>query len=40
MYHEEKIINGVLCWRGSPTGKWNEFSKEILTKKLMEAQEK
>ena len=22
MYYEEKIIDGVLCWRNSPDGEW------------------
>jgi hypothetical protein len=24
MYHEERIINGKLHWRGTPTGEWIE----------------
>lgn len=22
MYHEQKIINGILHWRGTPNGEW------------------
>jgi hypothetical protein len=36
MYYEEKIIEGVLCWRSTPKGMWTEFSAEQLTKKLQE----
>jgi hypothetical protein len=31
MYHEEKVINGVLCWRGSPDGEWTPYTAEGLT---------
>lgn len=37
MYHEEKIINGKLCWRGTPNGEWIECSKEQLTSKLADS---
>lgn len=33
MYHEEKIIDGVLCWRGTPDGEWQQYSKVELTSK-------
>jgi len=36
MYHEEKIINGVLCWRGDPNGEWTPFTPEQLTAKMTE----
>ena len=26
MYHEEKIINGVLHWRGAPDGEWVPYT--------------
>ena len=25
MYYEEKVINGILCWRGDPHGEWHEM---------------
>lgn len=28
MYHEEQIINGRLCWRGTPDGKFIEYTLE------------
>jgi hypothetical protein len=31
MYHEEKVINGVLCWRGTPDGEWKQYTAEALT---------
>lgn len=34
MYHEEKIINGVLCWRGTPAGKFVPYTKKQLTNKI------
>ena len=39
MYYEEKIIDGVLCWRGTPNGEWIQKTPEQLTKRLIEAQE-
>lgn len=40
MWYEERIINGVLCFRGTPNGDWHEFTKESLTKDLIEARKK
>ena len=31
MYHEEKIIDGVLCYRGLPDGEWEPYTLEALT---------
>lgn len=31
MYHEETVINGVLCWRGTPDGEWTQYTPEALT---------
>lgn len=36
MYHEQKIIDGKLCWRGTPKGEWIEYTAEQLTTKLTE----
>lgn len=33
MYHEEQIINGVLCHRSTPTGEWIPYTVEQLTTK-------
>lgn len=35
MYHEEKVINGVLSWRGTPNGTWIQYTPEQLTKRLL-----
>jgi len=35
MYYQEKIINGILCYRHYPNDNWEEFSKEQLTQKLI-----
>lgn len=37
MYYEEKILNGVLCWRGTPNGDWTEKTAKQLTDMLVEA---
>jgi hypothetical protein len=34
MYYEEAIIDGCLCWRGSPDDKWRIMSPIQLTKRL------
>jgi hypothetical protein len=35
MYYEEKIVDGVLCYRWSPKGKWIEFTAKQLTERLI-----
>ena len=34
MYHEEKVINGVLRWRGTSDGEWEQYTLEALTTAL------
>lgn len=34
MYHKEEIINGILCWKGTPNGKWVEYTQEQLTARI------
>lgn len=34
MYFEEKIIEGILCFRSSPNGAWQAYSREELTKRV------
>lgn len=34
MYHEEKVIDGVLCWRGTPDGEWTQYTLQALTSAL------
>jgi len=31
MFYEEKVINGILCHRGTPDGVWIPFTLESLT---------
>ncbi len=38
MFYEEKIIDGVLHWRGIPGGTWKQFTKEELTKRIEDHQ--
>ena len=40
MYYEEKIEDGKLFWRGTPTGKWILISYEKLLDRLIEAENK
>lgn len=35
MYYEEKVIDGVLCWRGRPDGEWTQYTPEELTTALI-----
>lgn len=39
MYYEEKVVNGVLCWRGSPDGEWHPISQTELTMRLVTSTE-
>ena len=34
MYHVEKIINGVLCFKSTPNGEWIPFSVQEITRRL------
>lgn len=35
MFYEEKVIDGVLCWRSSPDGEWVKKTPEQLTDALV-----
>lgn len=35
MYNEERIIDGVLCWRGTPDSEFKPYTAEQLTNKLV-----
>lgn len=39
MYYEEKLINGVLMWRGQPDGDWKQCSIETMGQRLLEQQD-
>ena len=36
MSYEERVLNGVLCWRSTPNGVWVAYTLEQLTQRLME----
>ena len=36
MFYEEKCVNGMWYWRGTPDGEWNEFTVSDLRNKLSE----
>lgn len=40
MYYEEKIINGILCYRNSPNDEFRELSKTKITLKYMDRKQK
>lgn len=35
MYYKEEIIDGILCWKGTPNGAWIEKTKEQLTDEIV-----
>jgi len=39
MYYEEKVINGILCYRFSPDAEWKEFTAEKLTMRLLKSEQ-
>ena len=40
MYYEEKLIDGILCYRCSPVGGWTEFSIESLSERAYNDRQK
>ncbi len=40
MYYEERLIGNKLMWRGTPDGKWQDFTLEALSKRVVEAEYK
>ena len=40
MYYEEQVRDGVLCYRGTPTGDWVPMSAERLTAVLLELRQR
>lgn len=34
MFHEEKVINNILCYRNSPNDNFREYTKEALTARV------
>lgn len=39
MYYEERVVGGVLCWRGTPNGPWVPFTALEMTEKLLKLRE-
>lgn len=39
MYYEEKIINGVLCWRKNPNDEFTSYSIEELSQRYWQLKE-
>ena len=35
MYHEERVIDGKLCWRGTPDGEFKEYSQREMAVKFL-----
>lgn len=40
MYYEEKLIDGVLCYRCTPKGDWTKFSIESLSERAYNDRQK
>ena len=40
MYYEEKIIDGILCYRCTPKGDWTKFSIESLSERAYNDRQK
>lgn len=38
MYYEEKVINGLLCWRNTPDGKFIPMAADRLTARYLAQQ--
>jgi hypothetical protein len=38
MYYEEKLINGLLHWRGTPDGEWVPVSAERLSSRVVKTE--
>jgi hypothetical protein len=38
MYYEEKVIDGVLCWRGNPKDEFKPYTAEELTLRVVRAE--
>jgi len=35
MYHEEKVIDGVLHWKSDPRGEWTAYTAFQLTQRII-----
>lgn len=39
MYYEEKVVDGVLCWRSKPDGAWTQFTAQELTVQVVQTKQ-
>ena len=39
MFYEEKLINGILMFRNTPTDNWQQYSIEKMSQRIEEAKE-
>jgi hypothetical protein len=39
MFYEERVVNGVLCYRTAPYEAWRHVHPETMTTRLLKAQE-
>lgn len=39
MFYVEEIIDGILCGKTTPDGKWHPLSPEMMTKKIAKQKE-
>lgn len=40
MYYEEKVVNGVLCYRSGPRDEWTPFTAQQLTDRVVFGEKK
>lgn len=38
MYYEEKLIDGILCWRSRPDAEWTPFTLKELSNRVVVAE--
>lgn len=36
MYYDEKLIDGIWHWRGTPDGEWRPMTPEMLNRRMVE----
>ena len=39
MYYAEQIVDGILCHRSTPDGRWIQFTQKELTEKVLSYQQ-
>ena len=40
MFYIEGVVNGILCYKTRPSGKWTEFTSEELTTRVTDLEDK